>query len=163
MRKRLVALTAILMMCPSLDGATAAAQERALLVIVNPNNPVQSLDALQLSALFTSNRRFWPNGDAVVAFNAPPRSANRAFFDRIVLGLTPDQAGRFWIDRQVRGGARPPRTAHSTRLAHAAVKKLRNAITYVPADRCPDGVRIVATVRNGHVQPSHGSISICAK
>ena len=147
----------------SMPPETAVGQDKALLVIVHPNNPTRSLDALQLNALFTSNRRFWPNGDTVVAFNAPPRTMNRAFFDRVVLGMTPDQAGRFWVDRQVRGEARPPRTVPSIRLAHAAVKKLRNAITYVPAGRCPDGVRVVATIRNGEVHPSRGAEAKCRK
>lgn len=141
----------------------AQAQDRSLLVIVHPKNPVRSLNALQLNALFTSNRRFWPNGDTVVVFNAPPRSANRTVFDRVVLGMTPDQAGRFWVDQQVRGGARPPRTAHSMRLAQAAIKKLRNAITYVPANQCPIGVRVVALIKDGRVHPPVTSEAPCKK
>ena len=139
------------LLMPSASLLGVSAQESKLVVIVHPSNPTKALSALELRALFRSNRRFWPNGRTIVAFNAPPRTPHRILFDRVVLDMSPDEAGRFWVDRQVRGGARPPRLARSTRLAQAAVRRLANAVAYVPADGCPQGVRVVAVIANGRV------------
>lgn len=137
----------------SLQAKAAAVDDDVLLVIVHPKNSVRALDALELAAIYTSSKRFWPNGQALVAFNSPPRSESRVLFDRAVLRMDPDQAGRFWVDHKVSGQAPPPRKVPSARVASAVVRKLPAAIAYVPAETCPQGVRVVAVVRQDGVHP----------
>lgn len=130
-------------------GQAALAGPPALWVVVHPNGPAQSLDRDALRAIFTSERRFWPDGSPVVAINAPSKSPSRTHFDREVLGMSPDEAGRYWVNQQVRGAAPAPRKATS-RLAALMVGKLASAIAYIPAETCvPRGLRVVAVIASG--------------
>jgi hypothetical protein len=83
-------------------------------------------------------------GKALVPFNSEPGTPARAAFDAAILGMTPAQVGRFWVDRKVRGQAPPPRTLPS--LAHVVkvVAKFPNAISYVPADKLTPELQAVA-------------------
>lgn len=138
-----------------LAGPGAAAQERPpnLAVIVHPEAPPKSLTALQLNAIFTSSQKSWPGGSSIVAFAYPNENRLRVEFDRVVLGLTPDQVGRFWIDQRIRGGARPPRQVPDPALALRLVASLRGSIGYVPAAMASPAVRVVARIVDGKVLP----------
>ncbi len=133
--------------------SSAGAQDRALVIIVHRSNPVHRLGALELNAIFTSSQRFWPNGEPLVAFNSPPGSPSRIEFDRAVLRMDPDEAGRFWIDHRVSGKARPPRKVPTARVALAIVRRMKTAVAYVPEGVCSQDVRVVAVVRAGRVVP----------
>ena len=78
-------------------------------VVVNPKNPIRTLGAGELEAIFTTRKLDWPDGSRVVPFNYPARHPLRTAFDARALHLDADDAARYWIDRRVRGGHPPPR------------------------------------------------------
>ena len=121
---------------------TAAAPR--IVVIVNPKNAVGRLGAGELEAIFTTRKLDWPSGKRVVAYNFPARHATRAEFDRLALHLEPDEVGRFWIDRRIRGGHPPPRQIPDTRTMLRVVASLDTAIGYVHRDEADASVRVVA-------------------
>jgi ABC-type phosphate transport system substrate-binding protein len=137
-----------------LGSAPAEAKEAAdeLVVIVHPSNKTARLSAPELEAVFTAVRRSWTGGGRnVVPLNLPAGSQARVRFDRAVLGLEPDEVGRFWVDQKIRGGARPPRQIESAALVLRLVAKLPGAIGYVPAAEVDKTVKIVARIRDGKV------------
>ncbi|MEL6183250.1 MAG: hypothetical protein AAFU79_01405 [Myxococcota bacterium] len=147
-----VALMTEALLLPWAKAALAVERPR-LWVVVNARNPADHLAVAELRAIYTANQRFWPRMGPVVPINGLPRSQVRLAFDRIVLDMGPDEAGRFWIDQQVRGGAPPPRKAPSARLAAAMVRKLRGGIAYLEAGTCvPRGTKLVAIIEGGAVR-----------
>jgi ABC-type phosphate transport system substrate-binding protein len=130
----------------------AAANEDALVVIVHPKNPCEPLGMADLESIFTTTRRFWEGSTPIVAFNLPPRSAPRVAFDQTILGLDPDDVGRFWIDRRVRGGQPPPRVAPDPGTLVQLVANLNNAIGYVPISAANASVRAIARI-DGRLLP----------
>src|SRR4051812_7965334 len=78
-----------------------------LLVIVNKENPVTRLSASELRPIFQTTKRKWDSGALVEPVNLPEKSLQRQLFDKAVMGFDPETALRYWIDRKVRGEARP--------------------------------------------------------
>jgi hypothetical protein len=84
-------------------------------------------------------------GSRLVPYNYAPDHALRRAFDKAVLGMAPEQAGAYWVDRRIRGQGMPPRAVPAAPIMKAIVAKLAGAIGYVPADEV-DGTVVVLTV-----------------
>ena len=121
-----------------------------LSVIVHPSN-ASKLTSEDLADIFRTVMRTWHGGQPIAAFELPPNSDERTFFDRAVLKLDPDGVAHFWIDRRMRGGAPPPHQVPDPGLMLRVVGKLDRAIGYVPAALVNSSVRAVARVRAGEV------------
>lgn len=112
-------------------------------VVVHPSNPTGALSEIELRKIFTTDLRHWKT-ESIIAFNLPPRSDLRVRFDQVVLDMDPEEAGRFWVDRRVRGGHPPPRTAPDGLMVRRLVAKLGGAIGYLPSELVDRSVRVVA-------------------
>jgi len=112
----------LLVLC-ALLGATAVpatgAPKRGIVVVVAKGSKVHSLTRAELKRCFTGEPVVI-DGQRLYPFNFPPSSPERAAFDRAVLGMSPEEAGRFWVDRKIRGQSEPPRSlpsaAHVTKI-----------------------------------------------
>jgi hypothetical protein len=120
-------------------------------VIVHPSVPTQPLDRSALAAVFSMTRRSWSGGLTAVPFNYSPESPLRRTFDASVLGLAPDEVGRFWIDQRIRGYGHPPRQVTDPTIMLRLVASLKGSIGYVPAGQADRSVRVVARIRQGKV------------
>jgi ABC-type phosphate transport system substrate-binding protein len=148
--------TGILVLALTLASAGAlsqAATDEELAVIVSAKNPVNSLSRDQLEALFTLSRQRWPHGDTVIVLNLEAGTSARVQFDRVVLGMTPDEAARYWIDRRIRGRGNPPTKAPNAATLLKAVAALGGAVGYVPKSQLGPGVKVVARVTRDQVIP----------
>lgn len=130
----------------------ASAEPPELAVIVHPGVSLKRLTRAQLAAIFTSSRQTWDDGSSIIAFTHTPDSVLRQTFDRAVLGMEPDQVGRYWVDQRVRGGPRPPRQLTAPGLTVKLVAKLAGAISFVPVTMVDGSVRVVARVVRGEVK-----------
>lgn len=137
---RVLAVTGAFGLC---RGAAAAPR---LAIVVNPKNPIRSLGAGEIEAIFTTRRLDWPGGSRIVAFNFPPRHPAREEFDRRALHLEPDEVARFWIDRRVRGGHPPPRQIPDAKTMLRVVASLETAVGYVASGDTDGSVRVVAEI-----------------
>jgi len=149
-------LTALLFLALALAGAgslPAVAGDSELVVIVNAKNPASALSRDELESLFTLSRQRWSHGDAVIVLNLEAGTPARVHFDRVVLGMTPDEAARFWIDRRIRGRGNPPTKAPNATTVIKAVAALSGAIGYVPKSQLPAGVKVVAQITSDRVVP----------
>jgi ABC-type phosphate transport system substrate-binding protein len=120
-------------------------------VIANVNTPVTIAAKDELRAIFQTKKLTWPDGSAVRAFNLPEESSYRRGFDAAVLGLDPERVLRFWLDRKIRGGERPPLKVPSSTVMLRVVSKTPGAIGYVEAAVVDKSVKVVAKVVNGMV------------
>lgn len=155
MRELLTAWVAIIALLASLAAVPARAlPELDLVVFVNPQTHAKQMSSVEMETMFTRAQTRWDDGTPIVPINAPPGSNLRVMFDRVVLRLDPDEVGRFWIDRRVRGMGLPPRNLNEPATIVRVVEKLNGAIAYAPEDLVRDArVRIVARIRQGQVLP----------
>lgn len=124
-----------------------------LLVIVNAQNSVSRLNASELRPIFQTSKRKWDNGALVEPVNLPEKSLQRQAFDKAVLGFDPETALRYWIDRKVRGEARPPKKLTSPAAVLAHVAGTPGGIGYIPADGAVTaGVKVIARVSGEQVK-----------
>jgi len=124
-----------------------------LLVIVNAQNPTKRLSASELRPIFQTSKRKWDNGALVEPVNLPEKSPQRQLFDKAVLGFDPETALRYWIDRKVRGEARPPKKLTTPAAVLAHVSSTPGGIGYVPAEgSLGPSVRVVARVHGEQVK-----------
>ena len=123
-----------------------------LLVIVHPGVKEKSLDVDELRAVFLRKRLQWSGGPHIVPINQPPGSVARNAFDAVILGFTPQQVARYWIDARIRSGTLPPQSVPGEATVVQVVRALPGAIAYVSADQATHGVRVLARIEGGQVR-----------
>jgi ABC-type phosphate transport system substrate-binding protein len=132
---------------PSRAGGT----NETLLVIAHKAVSVAKVSRDELRPIFQTKTNTWPDGSAARPFNLPDSSSSRQGFDAAVLGLDPDRVARYWIDRKIRGGERPPAIAPTAAVMLKIVSKTPGAIGYIEAGAVDQTVKIVAKVVDGQV------------
>ncbi|MDQ3366981.1 MAG: hypothetical protein M3680_16280 [Myxococcota bacterium] len=139
MRTRTSATCVLVLVLLALGVRPAAAESAKLVVVVSAKSPVTGVSRLELKRAFLGEPIVI--GDTRLApFNAEPNSAERGGFDQSVLGMTPEEAGRFWIDRKVRGQGAAPRSLPAVHLAKV-VAKFPGAISYLRIDQLTPEVK----------------------
>jgi hypothetical protein len=114
-----------------------------LLVVVGNATGITDISLAMLRRAFQGEPALTPDGKRLVPLNHSVGSPERTLFDRNVLGLEPDEVGRFWINRRIRDEGLPPRTLPSPDLGVRVVASYPGAITYVNAKLVTAGVRVL--------------------
>ncbi|WP_437288970.1 hypothetical protein [Sorangium sp. So ce406] len=148
-RLSLLLLLALLGMTPS---ASSFAVEEEIVVVVHQASPVRAAGRDTLRPIFQTTRTEW-YGKSAVPVNLPDDSSLRQRFDKAVLGLDPEGVARYWIDRKIRGGERPPRKASSPSAVLRIVGEEVGGIGYVAAGDVNPSVKVIARIRDGQVVP----------
>lgn len=143
----MAALAALLACSPP----ASATPRRALMVVVSSALPVSDIGLDSLRHLFRGNT-VTLGGRRLIPFNHTPGAPQRRAFDALVLGLSADDVGRYWIDRRIRGKGQAPRSVPSRKLALALVTKLPGAIVYLWDGPVPSSLRVL---RVDGKAPSH--------
>jgi ABC-type phosphate transport system substrate-binding protein len=152
MKTRRKLLLATLLAVPGLTWATGSvAGGEVLAVIVNKSNPVGSLTQNELRPLFQTTKKSWSSGEDALPINLPEDSPLRNDFDQAVLGLDPERVARYWTDRKVRGGSRPPVRVPTTGAVLKAVASKAGAIGYVRLSEVNNSVKVVAKISGGRL------------
>lgn len=121
----------------------AAADGAKLVVVVSKGSPIKSLSRNELRRAFLGEP-VSAKDITLVPFNSPPGTPPRAGFDQAILGMSPAEVGRFWVDRKVRGQPGAPRSLPSIAHVLKVVAKFPGAVSYVPADQLTAAVQPVA-------------------
>lgn len=116
-------------------------------VVVNKENPVESLTAKEVSDFFLSRRRAFPSGDAVLVFEQQRDSSLRESFFRMLNGMTIKQLNAYWARLQFSGEIQPPESLSGNIDVLESVKKNRNAIGYVDAASLDNSVKIILRLK----------------
>lgn len=132
-------------------GTSDAGPADEIVVVVNKANTSTKLSREDLRPLFQTTKSHWPDGTSAEPFNLADDSPVRHDFDSAVLGLDPDRVARYWIDRKIRGGERPPRKVTGASAVVRVVSTDKGAVGYVRTGDANDSVKIVARIRNGQV------------
>ena len=145
----------LFMLAMSLLGATisshAEAEDDEIAIIANKANPATAVDRDTLRPLFQTTQAQWPNGAPAAPVNLPEDSTLRKGFDAAVLGLDPERSARYWIDRKIRGGERPPRKVSSPSAVLRAVGEDVGGVGYVASDDVTPAVKVIGRIRSGRV------------
>lgn len=80
-------------------------------------------------------------GQRLTAFNLPASSSERQLFERLVLGMTPDQVAKYWIDRRIRGQGAAPKTAPTPEVLLKVAANFPGTIAYLPQGLTAPGVK----------------------
>jgi ABC-type phosphate transport system substrate-binding protein len=151
--KRPSFILALLFCAAPLWNTSSVAGPDDIVVIVNTQNPVQAIDSSDLRPIFQTTKTNWGNsaGDAM-PLNLPEDNPLRLEFDKAVLGLDADRVARYWQDRKIRGGARPPMRVSSTGMVLKGVAAKAGAVGYVKASEVNATVKVVARIADGKLR-----------
>jgi len=114
----------------------------ALAIVVAKNFPVDNLSFSDLKRLYMGDP-VNAQGKRMIPLALPNRSPERAAFDEVVLGMTPDVVARYWVDRKIRGESGPPKAIDSPQILLRVVDKLDGSLGYVRADMIPSNVKVL--------------------
>ena len=125
--------------------ATVRAQPthaETLVVVANPGLGVHDIPFSTLRRVFSGETTELA-GKRLIPLNHPPNNEARRRFDLVVLKLTPEMLGPYWVDRRLRGQNGPPKTVPDASLLLAVVARLAGAIGYVSAAAVPENVELL--------------------
>jgi hypothetical protein len=134
-------------------GRLASADGKRLVVVVAKGSSVTNVSRLDLKRSFLGEP-ITLGSVRLAPFNAEPHSDARAGFDLSVLGMTPDQIGRFWVDRKVRGQGAAPRSLPPIHLAKV-IAKFPGAIGYLRVDQLTADVKAIKVDGVAHGDPRY--------
>lgn len=151
---------ALLLVCAATSlpwqGRGAHAQStQPLLVIVGKATPIDDVSLATLRRVFQGEPTTYAAGERLIPFNFRIGTPERTRFDRIVLGLSRAETGRYWIDRRIRDEGAPPRLVPSASIAVKLVASLRGAICYVSDTSLSPAVRVLTVDGKAPGQPGY--------
>src|SRR5262245_9749396 len=134
--------TIVIGLCVVVLGRPAFADGKKLVVVVAKGSGLTNISRADLKRCFTSES-VSGGGKTLVPFNAATSSPDRIGFDKAVLGMSPDDVGRFWVDRKVRGQSGAPRALPSAAHIAKVAAKFPGAIGNLPADQITSDIQPV--------------------
>jgi len=123
-------------------GGVAYAESKKLVVVVAKGSQVTDISRADLKRCFLGDA-VSAGGRTLAPFNAGTGTPERTGFDKAVLGMSPEQVGRYWVDRKVRGQSAAPRSLPSSAHIAKVVAKLPGAISYLAADQLTADIQAV--------------------
>ncbi len=141
-RRRFLQAHATLLV-PAVIGSVggAAAAELVLVPIVSVDSSLRDISIGTLERVFLARPVTGADGKAFVPFNHPAKTRVRTLFDERVLGMSPDEVARHWVDQRIRGNVRAPRSVANVQLLKQVVSRFPGAISYLPVGELDDSVR----------------------
>ncbi len=126
-------LAAASFLSPAAANAQPAQADLPFQVVVNRDNPVDSIPRKELSAIFMRRTRSWPDGEDILPIDSPARSALREDFSRTIHGKSVAFVTRYWQRVIFSGRGIPPVEAASDAAVLELVARNRGAVGYVDA------------------------------
>lgn len=103
-----------------------------LAVIVNKDNPLDSISKQQLTDLFMGRTPYFPSGGAVVKIDAPSTSVVRKAFYHSLVDMSLSEVNAYWARLMFSGRAAPPMQVPEEQDIVKLVTDNSNAIGYIP-------------------------------
>ena len=114
--------------------SAAAATAGELVVIVNAANPQAALDAKAVKSHFLKTIGAWSNGEKVRPVDSSGDAGARAAFVTKVLGMSPADFERYWLEKQYASAENPPTKAPDDASVIKLVKAFKGGIGFVSKD-----------------------------
>src|SRR5688572_31501208 len=129
-------------LCLLMIRGSAVAEAKKLVVVVAKGSSVVNISRSELKRCFLGES-VSAGGKPLVPFNATPGTPERTGFDKAVLGMSPDEVGRFWVDRKIRGQGAAPRALPSAAHIAKVAAKFPGAIAYLTPDQMTSDIQAV--------------------
>jgi hypothetical protein len=144
MKTRIFAgMVVLVAMVMSTTGHTLKAGERVpLAVIVARSSGLSELSSAQLTRMFGGDL-VDSGGRRLIPLNRATATEERELFDRVVLGKSPDEMARYWIDRKIRGQSGAPKAVEPVDVYERVIAKLDGAIGYVRVGQLRGDVKVL--------------------
>jgi len=141
-RRALISLAGlILLLAPPGAGADAPAGFK---VIVHPGVKGDRITRDVLSQVYLGKVGRWGNGVPITPIDLSAMSPVRAAFSEALLGMPTTAVRRYWEQRLMSGGGRPPMVKTSVEDLIAAVAANDGAIGYLPEETpVPETVKVI--------------------
>jgi hypothetical protein len=114
-----------------------------LAVIVAKSSQLSGLSIHDIKRLYQGETVSSPAGGKLVPLAQPSSSPDRVGFDQAVLGMSPDEVARYWVDRRIRGHAGPPKSIESPALLQRVIARVNGAIGYVRTSQVQGDVKVL--------------------
>ena len=134
---------ALLCLLPSAERKARASDRVILALVVAKGASVDDVSLSELKRIFTNEGDSDRSGQRYVPFNHPPHTTDRVGFDKVVLGMSPDEVSQFWIERKIRGLSGPPRSVDSLSLLLRLIARLPGAVSYARPAQLTGDVRAI--------------------
>jgi hypothetical protein len=115
-----------------------------LAIVVALESPIRALTHFELKKLYLGAHIEDVAGERIMPFNQPLAAPDRLAFESHVLGMTPDEVARYWIDRKIRGESGAPKAVSPVDLLQRLVSRLVHSIAYVRVGQVLPQVRAIA-------------------
>jgi ABC-type phosphate transport system substrate-binding protein len=112
-------------------------------IIVNPNNPMTSVERTFLAEAFLKKIASWPSGEALRPVDLVPSSPTRRSFSEEILHRSVADVKGYWQQRIFSGRDVPPPEFDTNEDVVKYVLKYEGAIGYVSGDAQIEGARVV--------------------
>ena len=122
--------------------ADAEGGAEPLAIVSSKQGGVSELSLYQLKRLFLGDAISGPQGE-LIALNRDPKGAERISFDHLVLGMSPEQAARYWVDRRIRGQSGAPKAVEPAAVIQRVISHLPRAVGYVRLRDVSSDVQVV--------------------
>lgn len=123
-------------------GGLAHADGKKLVIVIAKGSSMTNISRSDLKRCFLGES-VSGGGKTLVPFNAATATPERTGFDKAVLGLSPEEVGRLWVDRKVRGQTGAPRSLPSAAHIAKVAAKFPGAIAYLPEDQLTSDIQPV--------------------
>lgn len=119
-----------------------------IVVIVHPDNPVQSMTPHEVSDLYLGrSRTFSMTSTPAVAYEQPADSPLREAFFRALNGMRIKQVNAYWARLRFSGEVLPPATLPDSQQVLEAVSRNRAAIGYIDSTLLNRSVKVVLRMK----------------
>ena len=131
-----------------LSTSSESAIAEQIAVIVNKDNPVQTLTLEEIKKLYENDVLTWSDGNRVTLYDLPVKNEARKIFSTACLGRSAKEVTREWANKKITNTAKnPPFTLRSEILIQNKVSKSTSAIGYISKSKVTsDKVRIIAVI-----------------
>ena len=133
----------LLLVLVTVVGTRAASGADGFRIIMNPDNPVRSLDRRFLADVYLKKATRWPSDEAIRPVDLGPGSPIRRAFSDDVLNRSVSAIKSYWQQMVFSGRGVPPPELDSDGEVVRFVLKNRGAVGYVSGGADVAGAKIV--------------------
>jgi ABC-type phosphate transport system substrate-binding protein len=113
-------------------------------VVVNPNNPIDSIERKFLAEVFLKKATFWESSQIIQPVDLSPHSSTRRKFSEAVLNRSVSEIRNYWQQRIFSGRDIPPPELSTDGEVIRYVLQRQGAIGYVSESANTDQVKVVS-------------------
>ncbi len=141
-RKQLIACVTLTFLL--LVSNTSAQQGADLAVIVNPQNPVESISSTDLRKIFAGEKLSWGSNLLVFTVVRAPQAYERDFLLNRILKMSESEYQQYWTRKLYSGEvSREPLAVFSNGMQLEAVRVEKGGIALIKAQDLRSGVKVL--------------------